>query len=84
MPDLGISEGSSTYSHELLITYTHKKKYWPSRDFSRQISTVLGNFLKKYLRYRSFIYLIGKPYYPAFRNFINKGCGSFNKSATPL
>ena len=48
-------------THSKIKLYTHKKKYWPGRDFSRQISTVLGNFLKKYLRYRSFIYLIGKP-----------------------
>ena len=38
-----------------------QKKYPPGRDFLRQISTVFGNFLKKYLRYRNFIYLDGKP-----------------------
>ena len=41
--------------------YTGANKGPPGRDFLRQISTVFGTFLKKYLRYRTFIYLIGKP-----------------------
>ena len=43
------------------LIYTGANKDSPGRDFSRQISTVFGTFLKKYLRYRNFIYLIGKP-----------------------
>ena len=64
--------------------YTPTKKYPSSRNFLRQISTFFGNFLKKYLRYRNFIYLVGKPQYPAFRNFINIGCGyaPLNESKT--
>ena len=64
--------------------YTHKKKYWPGRDFWRQISTVFGNFLEKYLRYREVIYLIGKPSFSAFRRSKDIWCGYPHKIATPL
>ena len=46
---------------QILAVYTGANKDPPGRDFLRQISTVFGTFLKNYLRYRNFIYLIGKP-----------------------
>ena len=64
--------------------YTHKKKYWPGRNFLRQILTVFGNFLKKYLRYREVIYLIRKPSFSAFRRSKDIRCGYHQKIATPL
>ena len=64
--------------------YTPTKKYPGSRDFLRQISTVFGNFLKKYLRYREVIYLIGKPSFSAFRRSKDIRCGYPHKIATPL
>ena len=67
-----------------LTGYTPTKKYPGSRDFLRQISTVFGNFLKKYLRYREVIYLIGKPSFSAFRRSKDIRCGYPHKIATPL
>ena len=64
--------------------YTPTKKYPAGRDFLRQISTVFCNFLKKYLRYREVIYLIGKPSFSAFRRSKDIRCGYPHKIATPL
>ena len=72
------------YKPNQIKWYTPTKKYPGSRDFLRQISTVFGNFLKKYLRYREVIYLIGKPSFSAFRRSKDIRCGYPHKIATPL
>ena len=67
-----------------LSCYTPTKKYPGSCDFLRQILTVFGNFLKKYLRYREVIYLIGKPSFSAFWRSKDIGRGLTYLSATPF
>ena len=55
--------------------YIGARKDLPGRDFLRQILTGFGTFLKKYLRYRNFIYLIGKPKNSALWNRKDMGHG---------
>ena len=57
------------------MIYTGARKDPPGRDFLRQISMVFGNFLKKYLRYRNFMYLIWKPLYTAIMSQKDKEGG---------
>ena len=71
-------------SWEFPGNYSPTKKYPSGRDFLRQISTVFGNFLKKYLRYRKVIYLIGKPSFSTFWRSKDIGCGSSIKALTPI
>ena len=56
-PPLYLKTFKFAYSPEMFVITLPQK----SIRAVNKSSTVLGNFLKKYLRYRSFIYLIGKP-----------------------